>query len=136
MAAFSWLRRSAVSAVLLGPSSFSTAMSNGGSRGMFFRLGDRLVGGIYGSDQLRELCKTGLLACTSRYPIGRNVYERDWDLLVVLDTCRVDALREVSPEYDFIGEVDAVWSVGSATAEWTANTFTQSHLDKISKTAV
>ena len=110
-------------------------MSDDGSRGVLGKLGDRLVGGIYDIGWLKELSKTGLLACTSRYPIGRNVYEREWDLLVVLDTCRVDALREVAPEYDFLDEIDSVWSVGSATAEWTANTFVQPHREEIARTA-
>ena len=38
-----------------------------------------------------------LLSVTARYPIGTNVFERDWDLLVVLDACRVDALRRAPP---------------------------------------
>jgi len=27
---------------------------------------------------------------TSRWPFGRNAYESDWDLLIILDACRVD----------------------------------------------
>lgn len=42
---------------------------------------------------------------TSRYPIGSNVFEENWDLLVVLDACRVDALRAVEDEYPFVGDV-------------------------------
>lgn len=71
---------------------------------------------------------------TSRWPFGRNVYESDWDLLIILDACRVDALREVANEYDFIEDVDSVWSVGSQSAEWMANTFTESWYDEIEKT--
>jgi len=41
-------------------------------------------------------------------PVGTNIYERDWDALVVLDACRVDILREVADEYEFIDEVDSV----------------------------
>ena len=74
-------------------------------------------------------------AVTARTPIGRNVYEADWDLLIILDACRVDALREVAPEYDFIEDVDSVWSIGSQSAEWIANTFTESWREEISKTA-
>jgi hypothetical protein len=109
-------------------------MRDDGARGVSAALRNRLIGGVYQTGWLQELVKTGLLACTSRYPIGRNVYERDWDLLVILDTCRVDALREAAPEYDFLDDIEAVWSVGSATAEWTANTFTRSHVDEIRDT--
>jgi len=71
---------------------------------------------------------------TSRWPFGQNVFESDWDLLVVLDACRVDTLQEVSSEYDFIKEVDSTWSTGSQSAEWMANTFTESFSDVIEDT--
>jgi hypothetical protein len=73
---------------------------------------------------------------TTRYPFGTNIYERDWDLLLVLDACRVDALREVAPEYEFIETVDSIWSVGSASHEWICKTFTNEHREAISETAL
>jgi hypothetical protein len=73
---------------------------------------------------------------TTRYPLGTNIYERDWDLLLVLDACRVDALREVAPEYDFIETVDSIWSVGSSSHEWICKTFTNEHREAISETAL
>jgi hypothetical protein len=30
------------------------------------------------------------------------VYDLEWDTLIILDTCRVDALRTVADEYDFL----------------------------------
>lgn len=72
---------------------------------------------------------------TARYPPGTNVFEREWDLLVVLDACRVDALRTVAPEYDFLGPVDSVTSVGSTSSEWIANTFRLEHSPEIARTA-
>lgn len=71
---------------------------------------------------------------TTRYPMGTNVYDRDWDLLIVLDACRVDALEAVAPEYDFIQSVDSIWSVGTASHEWLCKTFTREHLDEIRET--
>lgn len=59
--------------------------------------------------------------------LGTNVYDREWDLLVVLDACRVDALRIVAPEFDFLDEVGSLWSVGSTSKEWYANTFQGPH---------
>ena len=73
-------------------------------------------------------------AITSRWPFGQNVYEDDWDLLVILDACRVDTLREVADEYDFIETVDSVWSVGSQSAEWMSNTFIERHRKDIEET--
>lgn len=71
---------------------------------------------------------------TSRRPVGTNVYEREWDLLVVLDACRVDTLREVADEYDFIEDVESMWSIGSHSAEWIAQTFTEEHRSEIEQT--
>lgn len=73
------------------------------------------------------------------YPIprGTNVYERDWDVLIILDACRVDLLRSVADEYDFIGsvdEVDRVESVGSMSKEWMAKTFDDDHADEVADT--
>jgi len=72
---------------------------------------------------------------TSRYPIGENVYEEDWNLLIVLDACRVDTLREVANEYKFIEDVESVWSIGSQSAEWMSNTFTEQYRDEIKDTS-
>ncbi|MDL5360563.1 hypothetical protein [Halalkalicoccus sp. NIPERK01] len=71
---------------------------------------------------------------TSRYPIGTNVFERDWDLLVVLDACRVDAMREVADEYEYITEVESMLSVGSNSHEWLAQTFSEKWSHEIAKT--
>lgn len=71
---------------------------------------------------------------TSRYPVGTNIFAKDWDLLIVLDACRVDALQEIAPEYDFISSVDSIWSVGSSSHEWLCKTFTSAYTDKINDT--
>lgn len=75
------------------------------------------------------------LAVSSRLAPGTNVFSREWDLLIVLDTCRVDALTELQGEYPFLSEVDRVFSVGSSTPEWTAQTFDRDHLEAIRNTA-
>ena len=76
-----------------------------------------------------------IAAVNSYQTIGTNVFERDWDVLILLDTCRVDALQEVAPEYEFLGEVESIWSVGGGSAEWVARTFDENHLDEIQDTA-
>ena len=58
-----------------------------------------------------------------RVPYGTNVYEREWDVLVVLDACRADALRAVAPDVGFLNSVGTVRSVGSSSSEWLENTF-------------
>jgi hypothetical protein len=71
---------------------------------------------------------------TSRYPVGTNVFDRDWDALVVLDACRVDALRAVADDYDFVESVGSIRSVGSTSHEWAAKTFTTDHREAIRST--
>lgn len=96
------------------------------------------------ADDLREpLLRTGRDAVngvwqtvTSRYPLGTNVFDREWDALVILDACRVDALRAVVDEYPrFGGKVDSIYSVGTGTVAWTAKTCTVDHRDSIAETA-
>jgi hypothetical protein len=75
------------------------------------------------------------LTLTQHITYGTNIYDREWDMLLILDACRVDALREVAEEYDFISEVNSIRSVGSTTFEWMNHTFTSEYSDKIGRTA-
>lgn len=75
------------------------------------------------------------LSYTQHYPIGINVFNQDWDALVILDACRVDALQEVAPEYNFIDSLESVRSVGSSSFEWMNQTFSTDYRDEISRTA-
>lgn len=78
------------------------------------------------------------LTVTTRpqFQLGTNVFERDWDLLVVLDACRPDALRAVAPEYEFLDEDDVgeMWSVASGSMEWACKTFVTDYEDELSDT--
>jgi len=58
-----------------------------------------------------------------RLDYGASVYDREWDVLVVLDACRADLLRSVAPDVDFLRTVETVRSVGSSSSEWLENTF-------------
>lgn len=58
------------------------------------------------------------------YEGGDNVYSHDWDVLVILDACRVDLLEEVAAEYEFLTDIRSVQSVGSNSEEWLEKTFT------------
>ena len=65
-------------------------------------------------------------------PRGTNIYERDWNALMILDACRVDLMRDVSDEYPFFDGMKVVKSVGSMFQEWMAKTFTQEYAQKCS----
>lgn len=75
-----------------------------------------------------------LLNITRWAPIGTNIFERDWDMLIILDACRVDALVELEDEYDFLTVNDSILSVGSTSFEWLNNTFTKKSRNKIQRT--
>ncbi|MGQ3410854.1 hypothetical protein ACT4ML_01125 [Natrinema sp. LN54] len=76
-----------------------------------------------------------LLRITKWYPYGTNIFERDWDALIILDACRVDALREVADEYEFLTVDDSITSVGSTSFEWMNHTFDAEYRDEIQDTA-
>lgn len=66
---------------------------------------------------------------------GMNVFSQGWDLLVILDGCRVDSLREVADEFYFVDDVASIRSVGSQSKEWLAKTFVPEYSDEIGETA-
>jgi len=63
------------------------------------------------------------------------VFERDWDLLIVLDACRVDILRDIAPEYDFLNTIGSVRSGASASRAWTNLTFSKEYYEECRSTA-
>jgi hypothetical protein len=76
------------------------------------------------------------LLSASKYKVwGTNIFERDWDLLIILDACRVDAIREVADEYSYIDTVNSIRSVGSTSFEWLPLTFQKKYKNKIRNTA-
>lgn len=71
---------------------------------------------------------------TSRHPFGTNIFDRDWDLLVILDSCRVDFLRHLSDSVDWIDNIGRMKSVGSTSVEWVLKTFTETYRKTIAET--
>jgi len=63
-----------------------------------------------------------VFSAMSRVPVlprlGTNIFDRDWDVLLILDACRLDQFRRVVDE-----EADSIWSVGSSSNEWMDHTF-------------
>jgi hypothetical protein len=83
----------------------------------------------------RGLYRGGWRLLGSRLPLGTNVYDREWDLLVVLDGCRTDLLRAAANDHAFLGNVGTAWSVGSSSREWLAKTFAPRHRKAVAETA-
>lgn len=65
----------------------------------------------------------GLLERWRWYDNGHSLLEHDWDVAVVLDACRVDALRNYENEYDWLENVRAETSVAGMTPTWMEATF-------------
>jgi len=65
---------------------------------------------------------------------GENVLDKEWDLLILLDSCRVDALQEVIDEYNYLNknECDSIRSVSSTSEKWHTKTFTEEYDDIVS----
>lgn len=79
--------------------------------------------------------RDAVVAATSRVPLGTPIFDRDWDLHIILDTCRVDAMRQVADEYQYIDDVDRIISVGGSSPEWIAHTFSTKWRDQLQNTA-
>lgn len=72
---------------------------------------------------VNQIFSKGIVFLSSNLSTGTHIFDKEWDVCIILDTCRVDALREVADEYSFLNDIGSIWSVGGSTLEWTANTF-------------
>lgn len=97
------------------------------------RVGDRGWAGV--KDSVNELYKGGWRYLGWHVPRGTNVYERDWDTLVILDACRVDLMEELTGEFSFIDGVASFESVGSMSEEWIEKTFVDAYREEMRNTA-
>lgn len=71
-------------------------------------------------------------------PDATPIFESNWDLLIVLDTCRPDALKEVAPEYEWLPEpekIDTEYSLGSYSGGWMERNFTPEYEKEMASTA-
>ena len=76
------------------------------------------------------------MSLLSRIDFGTNIYDHEWDVLIILDTARVDAMKEVAPKFEFIESVNSVRSVGSTSSEWIAKTLDVQYQQKIENTVL
>lgn len=63
-----------------------------------------------------------------------NVYDREWDMLVVLDGCRSDVVSRYRDALS-VSACDSVYSVGSTTTEWMEKSFLDTHSESMRETA-
>jgi hypothetical protein len=67
---------------------------------------------------------------------GENVYEREWDVLLVLDACRYDLMDDVASTRAWLGPVEATTSVGSMSKTWLDRTFDSAYADQAERTVM
>lgn len=65
---------------------------------------------------------------------SQNVYDREWDVLILLDCARVDMMEEVSEEYQYVDDVGEHVSPGTTSSEWMKYTFTEEYSDEMAQT--
>jgi hypothetical protein len=66
---------------------------------------------------------------------GEPVYECDWDVLILLDGCRLDLLESVSDEYGFVPEsIPPFRSLASTSNMWMERNFTDEYSSEVRNT--
>lgn len=93
------------------------------------------VNGLEGASKSLFQLYRGLWQLGEFVPRGTNIFEHEWDLLLILDSCRVDLMREVADEYDYITDVESISSVGSDSVEWINKTFKDEYVEEIRNSA-
>lgn len=80
--------------------------------------------GIRGArESLYELHLGGLRRIGQLYNYGDSIYDREWDVLIVLDACRSNLFAEVADKYEFISNPESVISNASSSEEWMRKNF-------------
>jgi len=63
------------------------------------------------------------------------VLEKEWDLLVVLDACRLDLFEQVAPQYEFVDTIGSSVSAASSTTGWLRANFAEKFAEECSNIA-
>lgn len=69
---------------------------------------------------------------------GTNVFEREWDLLIILDACRYDLFAEFCPQHsvhELLDSTEYIYSIASKTPDWIQRTFEDVDDSLLSRTA-
>lgn len=63
------------------------------------------------------------------------IYEREWDVLIILDACRVDALSTVASEYSYLPtDIPSILSTASASKDWMRSNFSNAYTSEVRRT--
>lgn len=67
---------------------------------------------------------------------GTPLWERDWEVLVILDGCRYDLFTETAPDFPWLTGYSPVYSPASHSEEWMRKHFTAEYADIMSRTSL
>lgn len=86
-----------------------------------------------------ELYLGGVRRLSPAFPDGADFWGEEWDVLVLLDACRVDLMREAceTASYEWLPErraVESVRSPASSSKGWMEAHFDASHEDQVGRT--
>lgn len=86
------------------------------------------------TESLRPVKHKALSTGNIFFSRGTSIYDREWDLLIILDACRYDLFAEVADQYNWIDGIDEIRSLDSTTAFWMRRTFTEQRRDEMGNT--
>lgn len=78
------------------------------------------------TDALRKFHRSGLVTKPLRFisqRYGENIYNREWDILIILDAAQYEVIKDLSEDFNYIESVRRLKSRGSHSSEWCYNTF-------------
>jgi hypothetical protein len=67
---------------------------------------------------------------------GVPIWDRDWDVLIILDACRTDEMNEVANDYEFLEKYTSHNSIGSNSGQWMRRNFNDTYREEMQKTAL
>lgn len=68
-----------------------------------------------------------------RLPGGTPIYERDWNVLVILDACRADLMAEVEGDYPFVNS-QSTNSIAGGSRSWMLRNFNEEYREETRRT--
>lgn len=63
-----------------------------------------------------------------------SIWDQEWDLLIILDACRPEWIRQEAENYPHLEYVETIHSVGSHSKEFINATFNTKYADELSQT--
>lgn len=68
------------------------------------------------------------------YPT-KDIFDEEWDVLVILDACRFDLMNSVVDEFEYISDIKKSYSRATKTPVWMEETFKKEFQGEIGETA-